>query len=751
MIVALRWVLVPGWILGAVAATMFLPSFSSASAGGAAGILPRSSAAITTQANAVKDFGFPLLSQTAVVQYNANGLSPAAKSRVITRAARIDAHGLPGASSIAGAIPIINAAGTFPSSRGDGTTAITYLLFDPSVSTGAQQAAVKALVSRYISSPGDSYQGTTGAYPAQDSEAAAVSSALKVIELAAVGVVFLVVAVSFRSLGAPVIALVTVGVAYFTAVRVLAAAANAFGFALPGELEPLIVILVVGIVTDYSIFFLAAHRDEYAAGAGPVGSARQSATAVVPIVAVAGTTVAAGTATLLIARLSLYGELGPGMAISAVVAFVVAVTFLPAAMALSGRALFWPFDHPTRRYRAEMAKHESGLRTRVTRFSVRRPVAAVMLTIGVGALVVGLSPLGSLKLGLNIVSDLGAGTSPARASAAAAHGFAPGIVAPTEIVLSAPDIGAQRAALSALERDLAAQPGVAGALGPADQPTRSHFGLFIDPAGNAARYLVILSGDPYGASGIAAFQHLRAELPSLLARSALRRAHTGLAGDTALAATLSTETRSAVVRVGAAILAVDLVMLILFLRALVAPVFLLGASLLSVLAAMGITTKVFQNLGDNSLTFFVPVAVGVLLVSFGSDYNIFLVGRVWEATHTRTLRQAIISAVPRASSTITRAGIALTATFALLAIIPPQVVPGVRVLHGRGHPPRHLRRPFLSRPGHPGPHRQMVRVAEPDTHGQTDPSQRRNICHGPHRRVTERAKGARPGPATDRR
>ena len=72
-------------------------------------------------------------------------------------------------------------------------------------------------------------------------------------------------------------------------------------------------------------------------------------------------------------------------------------------------------------------------------------------------------------------------------------------------------------------------------------------------------------------------------------------------------------------------------LLALFLRALVAPLYLVAASVLGLAASLGLTTFVFQDvLGDDDLTYYVPFAAAVLLVALGSDYNVFVAGRIWE-------------------------------------------------------------------------------------------------------------------------
>ena len=124
-------------------------------------------------------------------------------------------------------------------------------------------------------------------------------------------------------------------------------------------------------------------------------------------------------------------------------------------------------------------------------------------------------------------------------------------------------------------------------------------------------------------------------------------------------------------RVALAIMAVTLVLLALFLRSLLAPVYLLAASVLAVFATLGLTIGIGQHiLGYGSLVYFVPFAAGVLLVSLGSDYNVFVVGRIWEEARRRPVADAVAVATPQASRAITTAGMALAASFAMLAVIP---------------------------------------------------------------------------------
>jgi putative drug exporter of the RND superfamily len=164
---------------------------------------------------------------------------------------------------------------------------------------------------------------------------------------------------------------------------------------------------------------------------------------------------------------------------------------------------------------------------------------------------------------------------------------------------------------------------------------------------------------------------LKENFTDLLEGTTLEGATFSFAGDTALASGLIDTTSSDLRRIALAALVVNLLLLMGFLRAVVAPLYLLTCSALALTASLGMTTLVFQGLlGYDGLTFYVPFATAVLLVALGSDYNIFGVGHVWEIAHRRPLREAIRTAVPQSTRAITAAGVTLAVSFGLLAVIP---------------------------------------------------------------------------------
>ena len=72
----------------------------------------------------------------------------------------------------------------------------------------------------------------------------------------------------------------------------------------------------------------------------------------------------------------------------------------------------------------------------------------------------------------------------------------------------------------------------------------------------------------------------------------------------------------------------------------------------------------------HDVVYYVPLVGAVMLVGLGSDYNVFIAGRIRDETHRRSFRDAVAAGTSSASRTITVAGVTLAATFALLALVP---------------------------------------------------------------------------------
>ena len=670
LVVGLRFPLILGWAAAVVVAVLFLPPLPS-SGDGLADLIPAGSAAAHADADATRLFGYPLEAGVAIVQRDPHDLPPSVVETTARTAVGYDrSPGIPGLLAV---VPVPNGAGVpapavtaspvgavslLAGAKQHTSTIVTYLDFRPDATLDQQVSDARAYAARYLTH----VVGVTGPVAAQYEQGQIINRNLGWVELFTVLAIALIVGIRFRSVLAPVAALACAGAAYVLATRIVAWGAQRTGIAVPQDADPVLIVLLLGVTTDYCVFFLAGMRSRLAEGAGRLQAARDSTARSAPIVLAAGLIVAAGTGALVVARGGLLRAFGPGLAVTVLVSMVVSLTLMPALLGVFGGVMF----------RGTAGERSTAAGFRLARLAASKPVALLVAAGCVAALVLAASGARGLGLGSPLIGEMPPSSDVARAGAAAAAGFAPGILAPAEVLVIGPGAGSQTAAGNRLEAALRRQPGVATVVGPAALPASVPSpNPMVARDGRAIRFALVYDTDPLNATAIGQVRMLAARLPALGRAAGLRGVRYEVGGQTALTSDAITSTASDLWRVGLAIILVTLLLLMLFLRALLAPVYLLAASVLAVLATLGLTVVICDAvLGSPDLVYFVPFAAGVLLVSLGSDYNVFVVGRIWEEARALPTQDAVAVAAPRASRAITTAGVALAASFGLLALIP---------------------------------------------------------------------------------
>jgi RND superfamily putative drug exporter len=717
VVVGLRLFIIAGWVAAVAAAIVFLPPLN-ATTGGLSELIPPGSPAAHAETDAGKLFGFPIDAAVAVVQRDPRGLPTATQVRAVRQALAADrtvggplgqlaqaasaagvaealakaehlstadltgplspgpSGGIPG---LAGAFPLPNTAGLLVGTGEHSTTIITFLYFQPGTSFGQQTAGANEYARWYLGQPADHVIGVTGPIPAEYAQSQIIQDHVLWVELFTVLAIAVILGLRFRSVGAPLAALACAGTAYVLAVRIVAWTAQRMGISLPPDLDPVLVVLLLGVTTDYAVFFLDGMRARLAEGVPRVQAARLATAEYSPIIATAGLIVAAATASLLVARTDLLRAFGPGLALTVLTAMVVSMTLGPALMAVFGGLLFRRVPVRPRRPRPA-GQRAPRARFTPARFAATRPMALLIVAACTVGLLAAAWTVRDLHLGSPLIRELPASSTAVRASTAASDGFAPGILSPTEILVIGPGVAQQGAALARLQTELASQPGVAELIGPGNfpapaGPAASGPAATLNPmlasSGGAARFVVVEKTDPLDATAISRVRALQDRLVSLGHAAGLSGVRFEVAGQTALIVDSISSVFSDLGRVALVIMAVTLVLLALFLRSLLAPVYLLAASVLAVFATLGLSMLICRAvLGSASMVYFVPFAAGVLLVSLGSDYNVFVVGRIWEQARHRPVADAVAVAAPGASRAITTAGVALAASFAMLAVIP---------------------------------------------------------------------------------
>ncbi len=181
---------------------------------------------------------------------------------------------------------------------------------------------------------------------------------------------------------------------------------------------------------------------------------------------------------------------------------------------------------------------------------------------------------------------------------------------------------------------------------------------YISADGEAVRLQVLLDTSPYSAEALGAVESIGQVLD--------KAGVTGyVAGNSAVLLDLREASSRDMTKAFIFVLGGIFVVLLLLLRALVAPIYLILTILLSYAATLGMMRVVFVDImGTSGVTWWVPMFMFTMLVALGMDYNIFLIGRVKEEVATSGTRAGTRHALARTGGIITSAGIIMAGTFA---------------------------------------------------------------------------------------
>jgi RND superfamily putative drug exporter len=486
----------------------------------------------------------------------------------------------------------------------------------------------------------------------------------------ALGAVFVILVLVYRSPVLPVLVLATSTFALCAALLVVWWLAKWDVVELNGQVQGILFILVIGAATDYSLLYVSRYREAlrdeqdrweatWVALRGAFG----------PVVASAGTVVAA-LLCLLFSDLSSNKALGPVAAIGIVFAFLGAMTLLPSLLLLCGRAAFWPFRPKLgSEHLAVVGPDARGLWARVARWIAGAPrtiwmVCTVVLLVAAAGVVL-------MKADGVPQSDLVLGSSDARdGQDVLAEHFPGGSGSPALVAGPASELEAMAAVL--VGHDGVASVSVAAK----DVP-----GGAAPVGADGVRPVQGETPDPTVVDGDVLLEATRSEpADSDAAEDTVRSLRTDLAdvddgilvgGVTAVAVDsndASVHDRNTIIPL---VLVVILLILVLLLRAVLAPVVLVASVVVSFAASLGVAALMFDHVfGFPGADPAVPLYGFVFLVALGIDYNIFLMTRVREESSRHGTRQGVLRGLAVTGGVITSAGLVLAATFAALGVIP---------------------------------------------------------------------------------
>ena len=433
------------------------------------------------------------------------------------------------------------------------------------------------------------------------------------------------------------------------------------GHWLPVGSETSTVVLLVGMAVgvDYSLFFLRRRREERASGADSrqaiASAARTSGRAIV----VSGLTVMTALAGLFLTGYALFS----GMAIGAIIVVAIAVagslTVLPALLSWLGDRVDEGRIPFIGRRRTNPGPSKAW--AAVVRKVVRRPLlwggadTVVMLAIAAPALSIRLAyPAIDAPADLPVVSTIEA------IQAAFPQRPAPAEVVVTGQHLTGPAI---TGAISSLDK-LAAERG-----GPVREPVTAS----VVAGGRALIVSVPLAGNGGDAASYSALDTLRDRiLPETLGKAGVSYAVTG---DTADNHDDASQLSARTPLVLAVVAAVAFCLLLLAFRSVVLPLVSIALNFLSVAAAYGLITFIFQDgrlqgpLGyasSGAITPWVPLFLFTFLFGISMDYHVFILSRIKELRRRgETTPRAITAGTASSAGVVPSAALIRVAVFSI--------------------------------------------------------------------------------------
>jgi len=457
---------------------------------------------------------------------------------------------------------------------------------------------------------------------------------------AALGVVIVLLLLTYRSPVLWLMPIISAGVALTVAEAVIYLLVRHANLTVNGQSGGILVVLVIGASTDYALLLVARYREELRRH-----SDRHQAMAIAlhragPAIIASGLTVVTGMLCLLAAESNDISGLGPVAAIGVGVGLISMITLLPALLVVFGRWIFWPV-----RPRYGTAEPTSrGLWSRVGQLISRSPRGVWVVTVIL--LAAGSAGLIGFKFGTLTTAQSFRGT-PASVTAqnVLAKYFPAGSGEPVQVISTAGSAGAVRTAL-------ADTPGIASVTPPVTKDGLSFLQATMTPAPDSpAAYTLV--------------DKIRSTVHAIPGADAKVGGGTAINQDVEAAAAHDRDVEIPL------ILLVVLLILGLLLRAIVAPLVLIGTVVLSFGAALGISSLFFKHVfgfagADTSM----PLLVFVFLVALGIDYNIFLMTRIREESIRSGTRRGALAALAATGGVITSAGLVLAGTFAVLGTLP---------------------------------------------------------------------------------
>lgn len=520
-------------------------------------------------------------------------------------------------------------------------------------------------------------------------------------------------AVIYRAPLVALIPLITVYVAVQVAVDILAILAGGGHLVLFEGLQIYITILAYGAGVDYSLFLTARYREHLEKGESTAQAVCSAVAGVGPALIASAAAVICGIAMMCFAQFGKFREAGMAIPLSLFFVLLSTLTLSPALLRLAGRFAFWPqhpgprdaASRPTPRWMSFGSDWLEGLWDRVGQLLLRRAGTVWLVTVALMMPFVVVALVSYNRLSYDLIGALPANSPSVAGSDVLQEHFPAGVVGPVTMLLVDPQLNFNgkegREVIAAVTEGLHAR---ASELGVADvrsltaplgftaaAKSNPFAGLnlpedivrratargsreryltdFGERGDTGARFDVILDQSPFAHTSVVDLDHLEQAAREALPAGVRHGATLYLSGTTASVRDLAEVIRHDRGQIQILVAASVFVILVLLLREITVPVYLLLSVIFSYLATLGVAFALFWMIeprGFAGIDWKVAIFLFTILIAVGADYNIFLITRIREEQRRHGPILGITQALDRTGPIISSCGIIMAGTFASL-------------------------------------------------------------------------------------
>lgn len=516
---------------------------------------------------------------------------------------------------------------------------------------------------------------------------------LELILPVTIALLVIATALFFRSIVTPIITLGTIGVGLGVS-QIFPYLVGTYLNQVDYTVTTVLLTVLIGVGTDYSIFIVARHREERINKLPLFEAIKKSITWAGESIVTSGATVIISFLALSATSMVMMQTMGIIVGLGVIVTLLASLTVAPALTAILGDRIFWPnsgerFERYAKSIK-EKNQRRGGYFARSGAFSVKH--GKVIILIAVLVTVPTFYVYATTTPTYNLLGSASGNLESVAASNALTDSFGGGRLMPTYVVVTFENpivnnggfnLG-EMATLQSMSSGIASSGGIHQVTGPTmpfgeavdyrtitNETDSTTYSGIIDTIGadnQSALITVQFTVDPYSTEAMNYAQALRDSLHATYDGTANI---TGIYVDGTTGATLDTRVTfqnqfNQILPIVA--LGVGLV-LFFVLGSLILPVFAVLSVLMSIVWTLAITVVVFQSVFGYGLLFITPLILFVLLLGLGMDYNIFILTRIREeAAKGQSLNDAIVHAVQQTGGIITAAAVILAGSLGALML-----------------------------------------------------------------------------------